>query len=132
MDLGDGGPPLSHQTRERAWRVKDGPWRREPNAKILLVSVVRYLASIDVRGRQRFYDEAVTATGLPMFSDTKQVRPKHWVPVEPDIVKFVNVNHSYESARRLIAQACSQCQTAIGAPLRLGEDIEVVLDLSSG
>ena len=93
-----------------------------------MVAVMRYLASIDGRGRQRFYDEAVTASGVPMFSDTEGL-PKQWRRVEPSIAKFVLVNRSNKDMEQLIAQACKQCRPSSGMPVRFGEDIEVLLDI---
>lgn len=126
VDLADGGEPLNLESRERAWRVKGGDWRREPNGRTLLVAVLRYLASIDSRGPYRFYDETVTATGGHMFSDTQE-HPDRWRRVESGIDKFVKIHRSYSDMEQLLAQACAQCQTLSGAPVRLGEDIEVVL-----
>ncbi len=128
VDLGDGGEPLNSYTRERAWRVKDGDWHREPNGRSLLVSVLRYLASIDGRGRHRFYDETVTAMGERMFSDTQE-HPHRWRRVEPGIEKFVKIHRSYHDMEQLLTQACSQCRPASGAPVRFGEDVEVLLNL---
>ena len=132
VDLGDGGSPIRRGAHERAWRVKGGPWQRESNGRKLLVSVIRYLASIDVRGRQRFYDEAAFPQGKPLFSDSEE-RSSSWRRVESDIDKVVNIRHSsHPGIEAFLAQACAQCKTSTGAPIRLGEDIVLVLDLSSG
>ena len=128
VDLGDGSEPLNSETRERAWRVRGGEWRREPNGRSLLLSVLRYLASIDGRGRHRFYDEARGAMGAPIFSDTQE-HPHDWRRVEPDIERFVKINRSNSSMERVIAQACKQCRPATGAALKFGEDIEVLLNI---
>lgn len=126
--LDDGGPPLNSHTRARAWRLKGGAWTRMSTGRDLMVAVMRYLASIDGRGRQRFYDEAVTVSGVPMFSDTEGP-PKQWRRVEPSIAKFVLVNRSNKDMEQLIAQACKQCRPSSGMPVRFGEDIEVLLDI---
>ncbi|MCY4192078.1 MAG: type I restriction enzyme HsdR N-terminal domain-containing protein, partial [Rhodospirillaceae bacterium] len=63
VPLDDGGPPLNPSSQARAWRLKGGTWKRESNGRDLFVAVMRHLASIDVRGSKRFYDEAVTASG---------------------------------------------------------------------
>lgn len=128
VDLGDGGAPLNSESRERAWRVKGQVWRREPNGRLLMLSVLRYLASIDGRGRYRFYDETVTVTGARMFSNVQE-HPNQWRRVEPDIDRFVNVNRSYRDIEQLLAQACSQCRPASGVPVRFREDIDVMLDI---
>ena len=127
VDLGDGGTPIGPNSHERAWRVKGGPWQRESNGRDLMLSVIRHLASIDVRGRQRFYGEAVDRWGEPLFSDSEG---RQWRRVEPEFDKAVNINRSHRSIETFLAQACAQCQTSTGAPIRLGEDIELVLDLS--
>lgn len=128
VDLGDGGAPLRQATKERAWRVKGGEWQRVPTGRGVLIAVLRYLASIDGRGRQRFYNEAVTRTGAPMFSDT-EIDPRQWWRVEPGIDRFVKVHRSNKNMEQIIAQACRQCRTSAGAAIRFGEDIEVLLDL---
>ena len=127
-DLGDGGNPLNSDARERAWRLKGGTWKRESTGRDLMVAVMRYLASIDGRGRHRFYDEAVTASGAPMFSNTDGP-PKHWRRVEPSIEKFVLVNRSNRAMEQILAQACNQCRPSTGVSVRFGEDIEVLLDI---
>ena len=127
VDLGDGGIPIGRDSHERAWRVKDGPWQRERSGRDLMLSVVRHLASIDVRGRQRFYGESVDRWGEPLFSEREG---KNWRRVEPEFDKAVKVHRSHRGIERFLAQACAQCQTSTGAPIRLGEDIELVLDLS--
>lgn len=131
VDLGDGRDPLNPESRERAWRVRGGDWQREPDGRSLMLAVLRYLASIDSRGRYRFYDETVTATGGRMFLDIQE-HPSKWRRVEPGMDKFVKVHRSYGDMAQLLAQACAQCRTSTGAPIRLGEDIEIVLELSPG
>ena len=128
VDLGDGSAPLRYASTERAWRVKGGAWQREPTGRGVYVAVLRYLASIDGRGRHRFYSEAVNRTGTPMFSDTEN-DPKKWWRIEPGIDKFVKVHHSNKYMEQLIAQACQQCRPSTGAAIRFGDDIEVLLDL---
>ena len=129
VDLGDGGSPIRYEYRERAWRVKGGPWRREKNGRDLMISVIRHLASHDVRGRQRFYGEAVDQWGEHLFSDPGE-DSTNWRRVEPDIDKWVWVHRSHRNMEAFLKDACSQCQLPIGAPIRLGEDIELVLDMS--
>lgn len=128
VDLGDGSAPLRYRSMERAWRVKGAPWQREPSGRAVFVAALRYLASIDSRGRHRFYDETVLRMGAPMFSDT-QIDPKKWWRVEPGIDKFVKVHHSNSYMERIVAQACKQCRPLSGLEIRLGEDIELLLDL---
>ena len=129
VDLGDGSAPLRYASTERAWRVKGGAWQREPTGRGVYVAVLRYLASIDGRGRHRFYSEAVNRTGTPMFSDTEN-DPKKWWRIEPGIDKFVKVHHSNKYMEQSIAQACQQCRPSTGAAIRFGDDIEVLLDLA--
>ena len=128
VDLGDGSAPLRQATKERAWRVKGEAWKREPTGRNVLVAVLRYLSSIDGRGRHRFYNEAVTKMGAPMFSDTAD-NPNHWRQMEPGIEKFVKVHRSNKDMEQVIRQACTQCRPSTGAAIRFGEDIEVLLDL---
>ena len=129
-DLGDGGPPLIPEARPRAWRVKGGTWQREPGGRTVFVAVLRHLASIDSRGRDRFYDEVRTARGARMFSDRPpEGKAKQWRRIEPDVEKFVKVHHSNEALESLLAQACRECRRTSGAPVRLGDEIEVLLVL---
>ena len=130
VDLDDGNAPIRRDSMERAWRVSGGSWRRERNGRELMVSVIRHLASIDIRGRQRFYDEAVDRWGEPLFSDPEG-KPTDWRRVEPDVDKVMYINRSHRDIEAFLAQACAQCRTSTGAPIRLGEDIELVLDMSS-
>ena len=131
VDLGDGGAPIRRDSFERAWRVKGGDWRREPSGRELMFSVIHYLAAIDMRGRERFYREAVNRLGEPLFPDAERESRK-WRRVEPDIDRVVNIHRSHQSIGAFLAQACTQCRTSTGVPIHLGEDIELVLDLSSG
>ncbi|MCY4497253.1 MAG: type I restriction enzyme HsdR N-terminal domain-containing protein [Rhodospirillaceae bacterium] len=128
VDLGDGGTPIRRDAHERAWRVKDGTWRRERSGRELMLSVIRHLDSIDVRGCQRFYDEAVDQWGEPLFLEREGRR---WRRVEPEFDKAVSVNRSHRSIEGFLAQACAPCRTSTRMPIWLGEDIELVLDLSS-
>ena len=131
MDLGDGSTPIRRDHHERAWRVRGGPWKRERNGRELMLAVIRHLASVDVRGRQRFYGEPVDRWGEPLFSEPEG-KGIDWRRVEADVDKVVNINRTHGGIETFLAQACTQCQTSAGASIRLGEDIELVLDLSRG
>lgn len=131
VDLGDGQPPLSSAKWERAWRAQGSAWHRESDGAALMMAVIRYLASIDARGRQRYYDEAMEVWGAPLFfrHEESQGKRGRWVQVEPGIDRWVNTGRSNKSKERFLARACAAVQMPSGESAKLGETVEVMLEI---
>ena len=128
IDLGDGKPPLTSRAFARAWRVRGGAWRRAPSGRTLMIAVIRYLASLDVRGRQRYYAEAIDSSEAPLFPPEKEGQ-RGWRRVESDIDRWVYVHMSNQNQERFLSEACAAVQPRDGGTIRLGDDIEVLLVL---
>ena len=129
IDLEDGLPPLKSKGYHyhRAWRIRGGRWRRVDAGKILMLEVIRHLASIDVRGKQRYYAEAADSRGR-LFRNV-EVKPVHWQRVEEGFDWWVLTHLGNKDKERFLARACALVKRPDGATIQLGEDIEVLLDI---
>ena len=58
---------LSNEPDGMAWRVRGGDWQREKSGRTLRLSVVRWLASVDKRGADSFYRNALDGFGNRLF-----------------------------------------------------------------
>lgn len=126
FELGDGKPPLGTGFA-RAWRLPGGAWQREPNGRSVALAVIRYLASRDARGRQRYYAEAVDKYGFPLFSSEEK---PGWRRIEESVDAWVQVNRSNRDQEQFLRRACTAVQlSGDAAGMQLGRDVEVLLDI---
>ena len=114
IELGDGMPPLAPGAHARAWRVRGSQWRRETDGRALMLAVIRYLASMHSRGRQRYYDEAVDSYGTPLFPRRDEVQG-NWTRVEQGMDRCVYVNLTNKNKEAFLAKACAAVQLPSGS-----------------
>lgn len=126
-------PPVENDGPDGpAWRVGEGDWNFEKNGILLQLAVCRYMAALDIRGKESFYREAESLRGGRVFLEAQpQESGSRYEQVDPPMPAWMSVHMNNDYRRRLIRHLCDQVQTRDGAPIRLGEEIEIRLPGSS-
>ena len=118
LDTQDGQPLMSSLERPRAWRVRGEHWRRERHSKDLQLSVIRHLASHDVRGDKKFFRESVD--GETFFQQNPALILNRCTEIIPGVWHWTSLSNI---KRKIVLSAVANLvRTSDGRKIRVSDD----------
>ena len=124
-------PPLGEFDRP-AWRIRGGDWRSEKNGKTLQLAVARWLASVDRRGTDAFYQSVTNTSGDRAFIDAApEGQQGSYQEVQPGLGYWTRTHMGNSNRLSRLKRWCNQTQKPEGGPVIWDEDIEVRLPVRS-
>lgn len=119
---------LSNEPDGMAWRVRGGDWQREKSGRTLQLSVVRWLASVDKRGADSFYRNALDGFGNRLFVEVApEGQKRRYRKVEAGHGYWTRIHLSNRARFSRLRRLCDQTQKPEGGTIIWDEDIEVRL-----
>ena len=111
-----------------AWRFRGGEWQREKSGRTLQLSVARWLASVDKRGADSFYRNALDGFGNRLFVEVAPEDQKgRYRKVEAGRGYWTRIHLSNRARYSRLRRLCDQTQKPEGGTIIWDEDIEVRL-----
>ena len=119
---------LSNEPDGMVWRVRGGDWQREKSGRTLQLSVVRWLASVDKRGADSFYRNALDGFGNRLFVEiVPEGQKRRYRKVEAGHGYWTRIHLSNGARFSRLRRLCDQTQKPEGGTVIWDEDIEVRL-----
>ena len=118
IDLGDRRrrrSPLGVSSERGASR--GAKWRREKSGRELMLAVIRHpRASLDTRGRERFYDEVTAPGGWPLCSNREAAISNAWRRVESGIENGSSPTIQTGKSKRSFRMCAARCSVRMTQP----------------
>ena len=113
-----------------AWRIRGEEWQVEKNGRTLQLAVAQWLASIDIRGTDAFYQSIVDTWGDRFFLNAvPEGQDGAYREVEPGRGYWTRIHLSNSDRLSRLKRWCDQTQKSEGGPVVWDEDIEVRLPI---
>lgn len=115
-----------------AWRIRGEDWRVEKNGRTLQLAVAQWLASIDIRGADAFYQSIIDTWGDRFFLNTvPEGQDGAYREVEPGRGYWTRIHLSNSDRLSRLKRWCDQTQKPDGGTVLWNVDIEVQLPVRS-
>lgn len=115
-----------------AWRIQGENWRIEKNGRTLQLAIAQWLASIDIRGADGFYQSIVDTWGDRFFLNAvPEGQDGAYREVEPGRGYWTRIHLSNRDRLSRLKRWCDQTQKPEGGTVLWNVDIEVQLPVRS-